>query len=134
VGKIKTGTASQVTVKLSKQPAPTIQEKIVIEERIVEVPVIKEILVEKPVEVIVEKLVEVPVETVVEKIVEVPMVQEVFITKEIPVEVIVEKKIIDIEKLLEAKATIQKKDRSIAIHRIIIAILIIVTFIGVARG
>lgn len=132
MGKIKTGKPGQKSIKLEKIPETIIQEKIVIQEveKLIEVPV--EIIKE----VVVEKIVEVPViqiqEKIIEKRIEVPMVQKVYIDK--PVEVIVEKKIIDIEKLLEAKATIHKKDRAIAMHKIVIAILIIMSFIGVVRG
>ena len=73
-------------------------ERIV--ERVVEVPVEK--IVEVPVEKIVEKVVEVPVEKIVEKPVEVPVEKIVEKIVEVPVEKIVEKTVeVPVEKVVE---------------------------------
>jgi len=65
------------------------KSEVVIEEKIIEVPVEVEKIIEVPVERIIEKIVEVPVERIIEKIVEVPVEVEKIIEKiiEVPIEI-----------------------------------------------
>jgi hypothetical protein len=80
------------------------KSEVVVEEKIVEVPVDVEKIVEVPIEVQVEKIVEIPVEVekIVEKIVEVPVEVEKIIEVQVEVEKIVEVPVeVKVEEIIE---------------------------------
>jgi hypothetical protein len=125
---VRTARTASVPVVIASEPE--VITKIEYVDRIVEVPVEKIVMVDRPVETIVERI----VEKIVEKIVCIPEIKEVTRFVDRPVEVVREVLVHDIAKLLAEKESVRKLKKSNNILKVGVVALVISLIISIVRS
>lgn len=129
MGKIRIGKGSAAS-------KPAVEPIVTVTRDVLEVPVVQEVFIEKPVEIVIEKIIEVPVEkivereivvekeVIVEKIITVPEIKEVVREVEVIVEIPVA--VEDISRIRECEIKIASLKRQL---RLSVAVALILTVV-----